>query len=83
MKKNQIKYKIRSIKTSEIHVLDNFLYEAIFQRNNEDRLPKDIIKKPELQVYLEEFGKKSDYCLIAEYEKEIIIRKNQRLWEYR
>ncbi len=72
MKKNQINYKIRNIKTSEIYVLDNFLYEAIFQKNNKDRLPKDIIKKPELQVYIAEFGKESDYCLVAEYEKEII-----------
>ena len=70
--KNQINYTIRNIKKSEINVLEIFLYEAIFQRNNEELLPRDIIKNPELQVYIEEFGKESDYCLVAEYEKEII-----------
>ena len=35
--------------------------------------PKDIINKPELQVYISDFGKHSgDYCLVAESDKKIV-----------
>lgn len=65
-------YIIRPLEKSEIYILDDFLYEAIFQNDTNNILPKKIIDKPELQVYIKDFGKDDDYCLIAQYNKKII-----------
>lgn len=65
-------YTIRKIKVDEYKLLDDFLYEAIFIPDGVEPPPKSIIEQPELQVYVEEFGKKDDYCLIAEKEGRII-----------
>jgi RimJ/RimL family protein N-acetyltransferase len=48
-------------------LLENLLYEAIFQPESAEPLPRDIIKKPEIDVYIRDFGKKQgDFCLFAE-----------------
>lgn len=65
-------YIIRSIRESEYHLLEDFLYEAIFQRDEENLLPKDIIKEPELNVFIKDFGKKNDYGLVAEVDGKIV-----------
>lgn len=65
-------YKIRKIKSGEYKILDDFLYEAIFIPEGIKPPPKSIIEKPELQVYIEDFGKKNDYCLVAEINSKII-----------
>ncbi|AFA48370.1 GNAT family N-acetyltransferase [Acetobacterium woodii] len=65
-------YNIREIKRTEIPILSEFLYEAIFQPNDQYLLPRDVIQKPELQVFIEDFGRKDDYCLIAECDEKII-----------
>ncbi len=45
-----------------IGVPDDFLYEAIFQRDENNLAPKSIIEKLELQVYIQDFGnKQGDY----------------------
>ena len=63
---------IREIKPTEIPLLADFLYEAIFQRDEQPRLPRDVITQPELQVYIENFGRKDDHCLVAEGDSKII-----------
>ncbi len=65
-------YFIRKIKPNELHQLEDFLYEAIFQRDAKKLLPKDIINEPELKVYIEDFGKPDDYCLVAELDGKIV-----------
>lgn len=65
-------YIIRPIKSNEYKILDNFLYEAIFIPDGIKPPPKSIIKQPELQVYVEDFGRKDDYCLVAEINSKII-----------
>lgn len=66
-------YIIREIKQSEINLLDNFLYEAIFIPNGVQPPPKDIIKQPELQVYISLFGKRiGDYGFVAEVDHEVV-----------
>lgn len=65
-------YIIRKIKKEEIGVLEDFLYEAIFQKDENNLLPKDIIKKPELSIYIDNFGEKDDNCLVAEYDGKIV-----------
>lgn len=65
-------YKIRKIKSDEYKILDDFLYEAIFIPKGIESPPKSIIEQPELQVYVENFGKKDDCCLVAEKNGKII-----------
>lgn len=65
-------YIIRPLKQSEIYILSDFLYEAIFQKDNTSPLPKEIINKPELNIFIKDFGKPDDYCLVAEVDDKII-----------
>ncbi len=58
-----IKYEIRKLKINEIPLLEDFLYEAISQRGEENILSKKIINEPKLKIYIENFGKSDDYCL--------------------
>lgn len=51
-------YRIREIRPSEYSILSDFLYEAIFVPDGTEKPPKDIVKQPELQVYIAGFGKK-------------------------
>lgn len=60
-------YTIREILKEEYSLLENFLYEAIFVPERVSPPPKTIINKPELQIYLKDFGmKKDDIGLVAE-----------------
>lgn len=60
-------YKIREILEHEYPLLNDFLYEAIFIPEGTEPPPKTIITSPELQVYVERFGKsKDDWGLVAE-----------------
>ena len=68
-----MKYRIREIKKNEIKILDDFLYEAIFIPEGVQAPPKDIIRRPQLQVYVSEFGTKTgDYGLVAEVNNRIV-----------
>jgi len=58
--------KIRDIKTSELVQLEDFLYDAIFLPEGVKKPDKEIINLPELARYINYFGQKSDYCLVAE-----------------
>lgn len=60
-------YKIREIAEDEVRLLEDFLYEAIFVPEGVPAPPKSIIQRPELQVYIADFGTKdSDIALVAE-----------------
>ena len=62
-----VSYRIRKLRQEEIKILDDFLYEAIFIPEGTKAPPKEIIKEPELQVYVADFGKKKDdSCYVAE-----------------
>ena len=64
---------IRQIKETEYGVLEDFLYEAIFIPNGVLPPPKEIINRPELQVYIADFGKrKGDMGLVAEADNKIV-----------
>lgn len=66
-------YTIREILKEEYSLLENFLYEAIFVPEKVSPPPKTIIKEPELQIYLKDFGmKKDDIGLVAEINGKII-----------
>ena len=63
---------IRSLRDSEKDILSDFLYEAIFIPEGAEAPPRDIIEKPELQLYISDFGKKDDHCLVAEVDGRIV-----------
>lgn len=66
-------YIIREILEQEYSLLENFLYEAIFVPEGISAPPKSIVKQPELQVYLSDFGKKKDdIALVAEVDTKIV-----------
>ena len=65
-------YKIREIKKNEYPILSDFLYEAIFIPEGMDKPLKSIIKQPELQAYIKDFGKADDWCLVVETKEQIV-----------
>lgn len=67
-----MEYQIREIRQEEYAILDEFLYKAIFVPEGVEAPPKSIIKKTEMQVYVSDFGKKDDCCLVAEVNGKII-----------
>lgn len=68
-----MKYIIREMFVYEYPLLSDFLYEAIYQRDENNLLPKTVIQEPSLQVYIENFGTmQDDYCMCAEVNKKTV-----------
>ena len=66
-------YIIREMREDEYPLLKDFLYEAIFQRDESNLLPKEIIEMPEIRIYIEDFGKKQDdYRLCAVVNSKVV-----------
>ncbi|MCH5297686.1 MAG: GNAT family N-acetyltransferase [Ruminococcus sp.] len=66
-------YIFREMRASEYYLLEDFLYQAIYQPDKTNLAPRSIINKPELQVYIRDFGKKKDdYCFCAEVDNKIV-----------
>lgn len=64
---------IRPMKSAEIMLLTDFVYEAIFQRNTDNLAPRTVIQDPSIWIYIDEFGsKKDDYCFVAEVDEKIV-----------
>lgn len=61
------KYVIRAIRKSETDLLKDFLYEAIYIPEGSESPERDIIEKPELRIYIEDFGaREGDHSLVAD-----------------
>ncbi|MDR0749173.1 MAG: GNAT family N-acetyltransferase [Tannerellaceae bacterium] len=57
----------RFFREDDFPLLEELLYEAIFQPEGAEPLPRNIIKEPEIDNYIRDFGKKrGDFCLFAE-----------------
>ena len=65
-------YIIREIKEEEYPILSDFLSEAIFIPESMEKPPKAIIEQSVLQVYIADFGKEDDWCLVAEVKGKIV-----------
>lgn len=66
-------YTIRPIDVAEINQLEDFLYEAIFIPAGISKPSRDIIKDPDLQIYIKDFGGQAgDYALVAEVDNRIV-----------
>ncbi|MDO5346843.1 MAG: GNAT family N-acetyltransferase [Lachnospiraceae bacterium] len=67
------KYVIRGLRKDEAGLLKNFLYEAIFLPKGAEPPARDIVEKPELRVYTDDFGtRKGDNCLVADFGGKIV-----------
>ena len=67
------RYVIRSLRKGEIDLLTDFLYEAIFIQDGEEPPASEIVEKPELGVYIDDFGsRKGDYCLVADFGGKVV-----------
>ena len=68
-----MKYQIRELRETEYELLNDFLYEAIFIPEGAEAPDRSIIDLPELQIYVENFGKNDpDRCLTAESDGKIL-----------
>lgn len=66
-------YILREMKKEEYPLLDDFLYEAIYVPDGVEPPPKSVIKLPELQEYIYDFGNKEhDKAFVAEAEGNIV-----------
>lgn len=64
---------IRPIRPSELALLEDLLYEAIWQPDATSRLPREVIRRPELSAYVEAFGQRAgDCCLVAEVDERVV-----------
>ncbi|MBO4845770.1 MAG: GNAT family N-acetyltransferase [Lachnospiraceae bacterium] len=63
----------RELKENETELLRTFLYEAIFIPEGVKPPSKDIVDKPELKLYFEDFGtKRADHCIVADDDGQVI-----------
>lgn len=68
-----MEFHIREMDPLEYPMLSGFLYDAIFQRDGQALLPESIIERPELKMYIEDFGsKKDDFCYCAEVDGQVV-----------
>lgn len=66
-------YIIREMRKEEYCILGDFLYESIYIPDGIKRPPKSIIKCPELQEYIVEFGeRKHDKAMVAEIQGNVV-----------
>ena len=64
---------LRELQLEEADLLRDFLYEAIFIPEGMDPPPRDIIGRPELKLYYEDFGSgKADFCIVAEDDGKVV-----------
>lgn len=66
-------YSIREMREAEYPLLEEFLYQAIFQRDEKNLIPRSVLVDPDINVYIRDFGDYSeDFCLCAEAEDKVI-----------
>ena len=63
---------IREMRADEYPLLDDFLYEAIFIPEGEEKPPRSIIEQPDLRVYVAGWGKPDDCAVVAEVDGKVI-----------
>lgn len=65
--------RLRELREKETELLKDFLYEAIFIPEGIAPPSREIINKPELKIYYEDFGTgRADYCIVADEKGKVI-----------
>ena len=66
-------YSIRKLRPEEYGLLEDFLYNAIFIPEGTPLPPREIVKQPELQIYIKDFGSgRADFALCAETDGKVV-----------
>jgi len=65
-------YIIREMNIGEVGILKDMLYEAIFQPDETNQLPREVIQQPELSVFINNWGQPDDLCFVAEVDEKIV-----------
>ena len=64
---------IMPLKSEEIPLLEEFLYQAIFIPQGLAPLSRSILKEPDLEMYIKDFGKQpDDWALVAEVDDRLV-----------
>lgn len=64
---------IRPLKSEKIPLLEEFLYQTIFIPQGLEPLPRSILKEPELEMYIKDFGQQpDDWALAAEVDGRLV-----------
>lgn len=64
---------IRELQSEEYPLLEEFLYQAIFQKDPHHLIPREVIYQPEVFVFIKDFGKfPDDYALAYETQGKIV-----------
>ena len=64
---------IRPLKSEKIPLLEEFLYQAIFIPQGLEPLPRSILKEPDLEMYIKDFGQQpDDWALAAEVNGQLV-----------
>lgn len=74
-----MKYEIRLIDKPDIHILEKFLYNAIYIPDVNTPLDKSIIYNKEIYNYIEGVGKADDIVLGCEYNNKIVALSWSRI----
>jgi ribosomal protein S18 acetylase RimI-like enzyme len=66
-------YQIRPLRKEEYPLLREFLYQAVFQRDEFVPIARTVLDDPQVTVYIDGFGeKKDDHCFCAEVDGQIV-----------
>jgi len=63
---------VRKIVETDYPLLEDFLYHAVFLPPGIEPPPKDIIFKPEIHIYIKDFGGENDCRIVAEYDGKVV-----------
>lgn len=64
---------VRELCKEEYALLDDMLYEAVYQPDEQNLIPRSVLKVPEVYAYIKDFGsRKDDYCLVADDDGKIV-----------
>ena len=66
-------YRIRKLKKAEYPLLKEFLYQAIFQRDKKNPIPRSVLDDQAVNIYIQDFGSyQEDFCLCAESRGKVV-----------
>ena len=63
---------VRVIEPDDYPLLEEFLYQAVFVPEGAPPFPRSIVSKPEISIYIDGFGSKSDFGFVAEQGTQVI-----------
>jgi ribosomal protein S18 acetylase RimI-like enzyme len=63
---------IRELKNNEVYILEDMLYEAIYQPDESKPISREVINQPNLRAYIDSWGQPDDLCIVAEVNGKIV-----------